>query len=179
MIEFIYNRNNNDSGLVGIEIGTYQGDNAFSILSVLPMRKLFLVDPYLECEDYNDRWMGNRSQAKFNENFEIAKAKLKRFDNKMEFVRKTSEEAVGDIPNNLDFVYIDGNHDYDYVKQDIELYYPKVKDGGILGGHNFESCYPGVARAVLEFVNEMGLELHGKVLQVDWWMAKGKEVEDK
>ena len=78
MIEFIYNRNNDDSDLVGAEIGTYQGDNALSILSVFPMRRLFLIDPYLKSGDYNDKWVGNRSQFEFNNDFKIANEKLKR-----------------------------------------------------------------------------------------------------
>ena len=47
-----------------------------------------------------------------------------------------SEDAVDDIPEKLDFVYIDGNHAYEYVKKDIGLYYPKLKKGGVIGGHD-------------------------------------------
>lgn len=78
MIEFIYNRNNDDLDLVGAEIGTYQGDNSLSILSVLPMRRFFLIDPYLKSSDYNDKWVGNCSQFEFNNDFKIANEKLKR-----------------------------------------------------------------------------------------------------
>jgi cephalosporin hydroxylase len=39
--------------------------------------------------------------------------------------------------NSLDFVYIDANHAYNYVVQDIELWYPKVKKGGYLCGHDY------------------------------------------
>ena len=48
-----------------------------------------------------------------------------------------------------DSIYIDGNHEYDFVKKDLENYYPKLKDGGILAGDDFQ--IPNVRRAVLQF----------------------------
>jgi len=39
--------------------------------------------------------------------------------------------------NSFDFIFIDGNHTYDYVKSDINNWYPKVKPGGILMGHDY------------------------------------------
>ena len=53
-------------------------------------------------------------------------------------IRATSE-VVADMfeRESLDFVYIDANHSYDYVKEDIELWYPKVKSGGYLLGHDY------------------------------------------
>jgi hypothetical protein len=53
-------------------------------------------------------------------------------------IRATSEIA-SDIfaDESLDVVYIDANHAYDFVKQDIELWYPKVKKGGYIGGHDY------------------------------------------
>jgi hypothetical protein len=49
-------------------------------------------------------------------------------------IRKPSFEAVDDIPNNIDFLYIDGNHKYKYVFKELQLYYDKVKPGGIIIG---------------------------------------------
>ena len=53
----------------------------------------------------------------------------------------------------LDFVFIDASHEYEHVKADILKWYPKVKNGGVLAGHD---CYPnnpefgGVYKAVTE-----------------------------
>ena len=82
--------------------------------------------------------------------------------------------AIDDIPRYNDFVYIDGNHSYDFVKKDIELYYPRVREGGVFGGHDFHAMADkdyGVARAVLEFVDKEGLQLFGK-RSMDWWVIK-------
>ncbi len=47
-------------------------------------------------------------------------------------------DAVKDFEDNsLDFVYIDANHEYDYVKQDITEWTKKVKPGGIVAGHDY------------------------------------------
>jgi predicted O-methyltransferase YrrM len=64
---------------------------------------------------------------------------------------KWSFEAVDDIENgSCDLVFIDGNHSYQCVKDDIHWYLPKVKQGGILCGHDFHPRFPGVIQAVEE-----------------------------
>jgi predicted O-methyltransferase YrrM len=52
----------------------------------------------------------------------------------------------------LDFVFIDGSHEYEDVKEDIYHWYPKVKKGGIIAGHDY-TTYAGVKEAVDEFFN--------------------------
>jgi hypothetical protein len=59
--------------------------------------------------------------------FPIAKEKPSKFKDKVQFILKKSSEAVNNLPDNLDFVYIDGNHTYEFVKKDIDLYYPKIR----------------------------------------------------
>jgi cephalosporin hydroxylase len=51
--------------------------------------------------------------------------------------------------NSLDFVFIDANHTYEFVRKDIEAWLPKIKVGGYIGGHDYNSC-EGVKRAVDE-----------------------------
>ena len=102
--------------------------------------------------------------------FLLAKENLRRFKNKVEFIRKKSSEASELIPKDLDFIYIDGNHTYDFVKKDIQLYYPKVRKNGVIGGHDFAVDFLGICKAVLEFANDNDLELHGRIR--DWWIIK-------
>jgi predicted O-methyltransferase YrrM len=52
----------------------------------------------------------------------------------------------------IDVLFIDGDHSYDAVKKDIELWYPKVKPGGIISGHDFGDHAPGVKQAVKELI---------------------------
>lgn len=174
MIMYIAEMYKKSSDLVGVEIGIYQGDNAFFILTNLSIKKLFLIDPYLEYQEYKDIGWTTVKQSDFNKHFIQAKKKLKQFDDKIIFIKEKSNVAVSRIPNNLDFVYIDGNHKYEFVKRDIELYYPKLKRDGVLGGDNFESIFPGVARAVLEFTDKYNLKIHGgrSDASYEWWVIK-------
>jgi hypothetical protein len=66
-----------------------------------------------------------------------------------------SEEFANE---SLDFVYIDALHDYDSVKSDMEAWFPKIKQGGILAGHDYSlQDWPGIFTAVEEFGEERGL----------------------
>lgn len=175
MISFMLKKYNKASDLIGVEIGVDRGDNAAYILNILPIKRLFLIDPYLEYEEFkgNAGWE-NMTQAKFDEYFREAQKKVRYFKDRTEFIRKKSEDAADDILDNLDFVYLDGNHDYKFVKRDIELYYPKVKSGGVMGGDNFDPLFPGVPRAVLEFTDKYHLKTYGgrSKLSYEWWVVK-------
>lgn len=83
-------------------------------------------------------------------------------DNKnVELHRDFSDRAVKDFPDNyFDWIYIDGNHYYDFVKRDLELYFPKIKKGGYITGDDYfwsPSELKGkqpVKKAVDEFVRK-------------------------
>lgn len=57
----------------------------------------------------------------------------------------------------LDFVFIDAAHDYDNVYKDISYWYPKVKDTGVIAGHDYDSSV-GVKKAVNEFFGEINVK---------------------
>lgn len=50
----------------------------------------------------------------------------------------------------IDFLFIDANHTYEFVKKDIAAYLPKMKKGSIISGHDYNDCHPGVIQAVNE-----------------------------
>lgn len=70
----------------------------------------------------------------------------------------------------IDFIFIDGNHSYEYVLEDLELYYPKVKNGGVITGDDYfmhEGDYEGkkmVQEAVNDFAEKHSLEIHKRGL---------------
>ena len=69
--------------------------------------------------------------------------------------RMTTNEAAGLFKDeSLDAVFIDADHSYEAVKMDIQNWMPKVRKGGILAGHDYNSAWPGVIKAV----NEIFLE---------------------
>jgi hypothetical protein len=151
--------------LVGVEIGVKDGTNALSLLQTLPIKKLYLVDPYMPYYDgstYN-------SEAEQKMHYETAEKFLAQFRSKTQFLLKTSEEAAKDIPDKLDFVYIDGNHEYSFVKKDMKLYYRKLRIGGTLSGHDYVGLVD-VRKAVDDFAKEHGMlvESGGN----DWFFKK-------
>jgi len=158
-----------DIELIGIEIGTSIGANAQVMCCVLPIKYLYCIDPY---EVYEQKDVNKKADTR--NQYRIAKKMLKKYQDKVVFVKDYSFNAMSRFADNsLDFVYIDGNHDYECVKKDIELYYPKVKIGGVLGGHDFGSGYLGVVFAVLKFVNNNDFKLFtGR--DADWWIIKHK-----
>ncbi len=85
----------------------------------------------------------------------------------VEIHRDFSNNICQDFADNyFDWIYIDGNHLYEYVKQDLELYYGKVKTGGLITGDDyFQGGWwnGGVVKAVNEFV--INYNLHVVLIQ--------------
>lgn len=136
--------------LVGVEIGVDSAENAYRMMTNLDIKKLYLIDPWCGYGGMDGHGViGDDADAQLC--YEHAIKIMAEFGDKIIFIKAKSENAVKAIPYNMDFVYIDGNHRYEYVKKDIELYYPKVKIGGVLAGHDFKSGEAGVKRAVEEY----------------------------
>lgn len=163
------------TNLVGVEIGVYKGAHAESLLDNLNIKHLYLVDPY---ELYNEYEEGKSHYGVDQDPLLLARkeasARLKKYDNKITWIFKKSSDALNEIPDKLDFVYIDGNHAEEFVREEILGYYPKVRLGGIIGGHDFYNghCreHDGVVSAVTQFVVQ-----NNETLQVelpDWWIKK-------
>lgn len=165
MIKFIKSLKKKD--LVGVEIGSLYGFNARSILLNLDIKKLYLIDPYELYSEYLDITTPFAYFAK-RKLQEI----LKSFMNKIKMIKKASYDAVFDIKESLDFVYIDGNHSYKYVLEDIENYWPLIKEGGILGGHDYYNTTKAreVKKAVDEWIETNKIKLY--VDGIDWWVVK-------
>ena len=79
---------------------------------------------------------------------------MKPVENYYKPIRSPSVEAASRFEDNtLDFVFIDASHEYEDVKNDINAWLPKVKNGGILAGHDYylgDDYFPGVKKAVDE-----------------------------
>ena len=116
---------------VGAEIGVYKGE--FSIKLCQTGLALYAVDPWRISKDYNHPL----GQKRLDFQYEHTKRLLTPYP-KCRIVRKTSMEAVEDfVDNSLDFVYIDGNHNFRYIAEDLVEWSKKVKSGGIVSGHDY------------------------------------------
>lgn len=165
MITFVHERFGK-TPLIGAELGVETGDNALYMLKTLNIKRLYLVDAYAPYIDGDESGL-QRDPTEF---YAVAQNTLKKYEEKIQFILRFSEQAAELLPENLDFVYIDANHSYEYVKKDMEAYYPKIKSGGVIGGHDFSTPFQGVMQAVTEFNQRLGIKLYVK--QPDWWIVK-------
>lgn len=152
---------------VGAEIGVLAGAYAVVLCETIPGLKYYGIDPWY----VNDHMSNHAHRGKY----EQAKKNLAPYDATL--ISKLSLEAVSDFADGFfDFVYIDGNHQFDYVVNDIIEWTKKVKKGGIVSGHDYaiaNTC--GVVPAVNGYVQAHSLRLN---LTTDpsesttWWFVK-------
>jgi hypothetical protein len=166
----------NQRGLLGsaVEIGVARGAFSEHILALWRGAHLLSVDPWRAAppDEYVD--VSNLSQEGHEEAYEMTKQRLARFGQRSSVWRMTSMEAASQIaPGSLDFAYLDGRHDYESVKQDLELWYDKLRPGGIFAGHDYrDGVLPqgvfGVRSAVDEFFGAKGLPVKATHVDEPW-----------
>src|SRR5206468_3400680 len=130
----------NRRGLLGraVEIGVATGRFSEHILTQWHGSHLLSVDPWTAAppDEYVD--VSNVSQEEHDQAYALVKQRLAPFGEHSTVWRMTSAEAAARIaPGSLDFVYLDARHDYESVKQDLELWYDKIRPGGIIAGHDY------------------------------------------
>ncbi len=119
----------------GVEVGSYEGLFAKSILEKWS-GKLYLIDIWNEISEKEYNYKENNKS--YHTIINKCVDHINNHQDRCFLIRAASLNAV-DLFNDesLDFVYIDANHQYDFIKQDISLWYPKVRKGGIIAGHDY------------------------------------------
>jgi len=152
--------------IIACEIGVWYGRNSKVMNKHLNIGRFYLIDNYVDEE--------SKTGESYGGTIEVEKAKSYAHKSNKKgneiWIRKASEDAVEDV-DMLDFLYIDGNHKYEYIKKDLELYYPKIVEGGIISGHDIQA--EGVSKALLEFAYKNKLQIHFGDRR-DWWIIKDK-----
>jgi predicted O-methyltransferase YrrM len=116
---------------VGVEVGVAEGYFAEDMLKAIPGLKLYGIDIWSSYSGYQE-YIDREEKC-----FEEAKQRTAGYD--CTLIRKYSIDAVNQFEDNsLDFVYIDGAHDFYNVATDICLWSKKVKIGGVVWGHDFK-----------------------------------------
>jgi len=155
----------------GVEVGTDHGKYAEQLLSI-PNLHLECVDPYIAYTEGSKVHTQEEVDLIYQEAF-------KRLSKYNCFIHKTTSiDAVqGFTENSLDFVFIDGNHSYNFVKEDVTEWTKRVKPGGIVCGHDYKvdkTNNYGVIEAVNEYVREHNISplfiLRGGGRLVDCWL---------
>lgn len=146
----------------GVEVGVQEGKFSVHLLKHWHGTRLICVDSWREQgDDYQD--IANVPQQVHELYYRRTLARLLPFGDRTEVWRMTSAEAAGKIVDgSLDFVYLDARHDCESVLEDLHLWYPKIRPGGIFAGHDYlNGRLPqgvfGVKKAVDAFLAEKGL----------------------
>ena len=151
--------------LVGAEVGVCTGETSELLLRGLPNLHLYLVDPWREPVPGTDYWKtragdSTMTQGMFDDVLERTALRTAFAAHRRAIVPCESTEAAALIPNGLDFVFVDGDHSYSGVMQDLQTWWPRVAESGILTGHDYGNPnFPDVKRAVDEFAAKHGLSV--------------------
>jgi hypothetical protein len=163
----------------GCEVGVFKAYFSSVILRHWQGKRLFSIDPYRTFADTIYRDQSNIDQEEFERVYAEARENLSPYKDRSLIVRKTSVEAAASFPDgSLDFVYLDGNHCFEAVREDIETWYPKIKDGGLLAGHDYvEDGITvhgdfGVRKAVAEFSAKHQINIYQTAEPFPSWMAQ-------
>jgi len=116
--------------LIGLEIGTSHGHSTYFLLKMLPNSTIHGIDPYVHYDQMNDT----------DKAYEAFQNVLEEFGDRVVLHQTASDEAIDEFQDGMfDFIFIDGIHTYEQVKKDIENYYPKIKEGGYIFGHDWSA----------------------------------------
>lgn len=125
----------------GVEVGVWDGNFALFFLEHWKGKKLHLVDPYYRPMRPKTKWQVATPQSLYEEARDAAVQKMSVYPGRYEFHKKRSQEAARDFAvNSLDWVNIDAGHRYVDVYEDMAAWYPKVRIGGVLAGHDYCDC---------------------------------------
>jgi len=172
----------NERGLRGnaVEIGVAEGGYSFYLLDCVPGMVCYQVDPWCELDstEYND--YNNVSVREHLRRYRLVVETARKYNGRAVPLRCFSREAATMFDDGFfDFVYIDANHRLDFIREDLLLWYPKVKSGGVFAGHDYldgviKSGEYGVRTAVDEFAAKHNLTIN-VTLEADypsWWIVK-------
>lgn len=158
--------------LVGAEVGVWRGELSECLLNNVPHLTLHMVDPWEKLEvatptmpKHLDEVIAAREEAEARTQYK------RRIVHQM-----TSAQAARDmymLSRKIDFAFIDANHMYEQVREDIDAWWPLIRQNGILAGHDYNGRGDrvlgwGVKRAVDERFGSMVRLLPGRV----WWVLK-------
>ena len=153
--------------IVGLEIGVASGWTMNHFLQNLPNLQLTGIDPYIGYMDGNIKI----AQEMLDAQYLAAQDNISDFAPRGKILRGYSQDFVNSFEDkSLDYIFIDGDHSYEGALRDCELFFPKIKNGGIFAGHDWS--LNGVRQAVIEFKDRHGSPEIKFVREDVWYWIK-------
>lgn len=147
--ELLYNLAKNCIGKgVIVEIGSWKGKSTICLAKGSKAGnkvKIYAIDPHTGSSEHKKRYSRVWTLEEFKKNIKNAKV-----HDIITSIVKTSEEAAKNFVKPVELIFIDGAHEYELVKLDFELWFPKLINGGIMAFH--DTGWPGPKKVVEEFV---------------------------
>lgn len=159
-----------------VEVGTHHAIFADQFMSRF-RGSITLVDPWAEQHDEFPTFYPTLSDVSVSrdEDYRAAMTIMEKYGDRVTVLRYKSTEAAATFEDgSIDFVYIDGLHDFENVTQDVRAWYPKVRPGGVIAGHDYNEEYlPAVVMAVNESpeLAEVNLFFTEETM-ASWWGIK-------
>lgn len=164
----------------GAEVGVKLGFFSEWLLSHWHGRELVSIDPWREAPGEEYVHLANVAQRQHDLYFAETCERLRPFGSRSTVWRTTGAEGADRIPDrSLDFAYLDARHDHDHdhdsVLADLADWYPKVRPGGLITGHDYvadgtyEDGVFGVRSAVLAYFGERGLRVRSSFIDPPWF----------
>lgn len=183
--------------LSGVEVGVHRGETSAALLRTFPRLFLVMVDPWDTYNSEHAYWKSgdgcSRLSAKEQAANRVAAERATSFaETRRKIMVATSVAAAKSLAGvadrrgeqsdgRFDFVFIDGDHTYEAVRDDIAAWWQLLAHGGLLCGHDIDHPRDrrgvwGVRRAVEEHSRlvEMPFEVSGNC----WWMVKKPDGRD-
>jgi len=154
----------------GCEVGVWTGHNSYWLLRSNPTLHLLMVDAYTlpDKRDWPKRTM---SIQDMRDALVEALSMTDVYSLRRSFVIGYSISTANRIhDSSLDFVYLDGSHQAEAISADLIAWFPKVRIGGLIAGHDYSGRFP-VKKVVDKFVESVGGTVHAKAGRV-WGMQK-------
>ena len=115
------------------EVGVWRGEFAARVLAEVPSIETYhMIDPWRRLDSWNKPW--NLDDTAFSAVFSDMKARVSEFSDRVVIHRGTTTEVLSGLPDDLDFIYIDGDHTLRGISIDLIAMWPKLRTGGWLGG---------------------------------------------
>lgn len=167
----------------GVEIGVCTADFSSHLLDNSKLDILYGVDAWSADEKLTMSSLKrcDKVPGKFENHYEIAKEKLSKYGDRSKIIRGLSFEVADQFEDDsLDFIYVDASHRFSGVALDLIKWYPKLRYGGVMAGHDYWIKYRDEVMAAVngfvvekeQILNITALERKFPVYPPTWYFVK-------
>lgn len=151
---------------VFVELGAYKGKSTSFIVTEIVNKNrnisFYTVDTFMGDSGSNDpKEVEAYKEANSCNLYEDYLKNTSHIKDRFKTIVGLSHEAANFFADNsVDCIFIDAGHSYESSKKDIKSWYPKIKNGGIMAGHDY-NAWEGVHNSVNEFFEKPDLVENG------------------